>query len=101
MLSVVRRLAVPLALMVNELVTNAIKHGGHGCRIVLLRGAPGDTLELTVSDAGRGPSPDGPRQGMGSRILRGLARQLGATIEAGAGTSGYAVRAVIPLPAEP
>ena len=94
-------MAVPLALMVNELVTNAIKHGGHGCRIVL-RNEPGNMLELVVSDAGQGPSPDQPPQpGMGSRILQGLARQLGATIEPRAEINGYTVEAVIPLLAPP
>jgi two-component sensor histidine kinase len=95
-------MAVPLALMVNELVTNAIKHGGGtGCRIVL-RSGPSDALKLTVSNAGSGLSPDKPQQtGMGSRILQGLARQLRATIEPTAETDGYVVEAVIPLPAPP
>jgi two-component sensor histidine kinase len=94
-------MAVPLALMVNELVTNAIKHGGKRCRIVL-RSEPGDMLKLTVSDAGQGPSPEQPGPpGMGSRILQGLARQLGATIELRSETNGYSVEAAIPLLVKP
>jgi two-component sensor histidine kinase len=94
-------MAVPLALMVNELVTNAIKHGGGGCRIVL-RSESVNVLKLTVADAGQGPSPDRPQQrGMGSRILHGLARQLGATIEPKGEVNGYTVEATIPLLAKP
>jgi hypothetical protein len=94
-------MAVPVALMVNELVTNAIKQGGNGCRIVL-RTEPGDMLKLIVSDAGEGPSPDQPQlEGMGSRILQGLARQLGATIKPKAETNSYTVEAAIPLLAKP
>jgi two-component sensor histidine kinase len=94
-------MAVPLALMVNELVTNAIKHGGQGCRIAL-RSEPGEMLRLTVSDPGQGPPPDQPQKsGMGSRILQGLARQLGATIEPKHEPAGYTVEAAIPLPAKP
>ena len=37
-------MALPLALIVNELVTNAIKHGGNGCRIVLRDNESGDHL---------------------------------------------------------
>jgi two-component sensor histidine kinase len=94
-------MAVPLALMINELVTNAIKHGGGRCRIVL-RSESGDMLKLTIADAGQGPSPDRPQQsGMGSRILQGLARQLGATIEPKGEINGYTVEAAIPLLAKP
>lgn len=91
-------MAVPLALIVNELVTNAIKHGGAGCRINL-RSEPGNMLRLIVSNTGQGPSPDQPQQaGIGSRIVQGLARQLGATIELKGETNDYTVEAAIPLP---
>jgi two-component sensor histidine kinase len=89
-------MAVPLALLVNELITNAIQHGGGRCRIVL-RNGPDDMLRLAVVDAGRGPAPD-QQPSMGSRIMRGLARQLGATIETKVETDNYMVVAIIPLP---
>jgi two-component sensor histidine kinase len=90
-------IALPLALIVNELVTNAIKHGGNGCRIVL-RSEPGGALKLTVSDVGSGPSAHQSRRpGMGSRIMEGLARQLSATMETKSAPNGYTVEVAIPL----
>ena len=52
-------MAIPLALIVNELVTNAIKHVGPPCRVTIRKSAP-DTLLLSVSDRGQGPTE--PRQ---------------------------------------
>ncbi len=88
-------MAIPLALLVNELVTNAIRHGGGRCRIVLH--STTEALRLAVSDAGRGPPPD-QQASMGSRILRGLTRQLNATVETHVEPTGYVVEAMIPLP---
>ena len=62
-------MAVPLALIVNELVTNAIKYAPPPCRVVV-RPGPQRTLTLSVSDTGQGPSPDKPQTGMGSRIVK-------------------------------
>ena len=50
-------MAVPLALIVNELVTNVIKHVGPPCGIAL-RADAADALKLTISDKGQGPSQD-------------------------------------------
>jgi two-component sensor histidine kinase len=94
---VATNMAVPIALMVNELITNAVKHGGGGYRVVL-RSDPDDTLRLTVADVGRVLSSDRPQQpGMGSRILQGLARQLRATIEPKEQLGSYTVEVAIPL----
>lgn len=48
-------MAVPLALIVNELVTNVIKHVGPPCDVAL-RANSGQTLKLSISDRGQGPS---------------------------------------------
>ena len=66
-------MAVPLALIVNELVTNVIKHVGPPCRIVI-RENPRNTLTFSVSDAGQGPPDEQPHVGMGSRIVRAFAK---------------------------
>ena len=88
--------AVPLALIVNELVTNAIKHVGPPCRIIL-QADPAGPLKLTVADTGSGPpSPSHPR-GLGSRIIDAYARQLGATLETKRGDEGYTVTLSVPL----
>jgi PAS domain S-box-containing protein len=85
--------AVPMGLIVNELVTNAIKHGypdGRSGRIQVRFGVDGSSAELVVTDDGCGLAQNGPgKQGLGHRLVRALASQLGATvdIEGAAGTS--------------
>src|SRR5262249_54967191 len=73
-------MAVPLALIVNELVTNVIKHVGPPCSIALRRNS-GGSLKLILSDQGQGPLRGHSRQGLGSRIIDAFSNQLGATIE--------------------
>ncbi len=93
-------MAVPLALIVNELVTNAIKYASPPWRIVMMPGPPGH-VTLSVSNSGQGPSRDKPQSGMGSRIVQGLVQQLGARLETSRHPGGYTVEVAIPLPAKP
>ena len=88
-------MAVPLALIVSELVTNAIKYGAPPYRIATRRAGP-DTLVLSVSDAGQGPTNDGSRVGMGSRIMQAFATQLGARIATNRRHDSYTVDLTIP-----
>ena len=90
-------MAIPLAIIVNELVTNVIKHAGPPCRIGL-RADPPDQLTLTVADTGTGPSQSKPTSGMGSRLVQALVAQLGARIETRRRAEGYTVEIAIPLP---
>ena len=90
-------MAVPLALIVNELVTNAIKYASPPWR-VMMRTGPQHTLTLGVSDAGQGPSPGTPQTGMGTRIVQAFVRQVGARVETRRGPDGYTVEVTIPLP---
>jgi PAS domain S-box-containing protein len=75
--------AMPLALIVNELVTNAAKHGvaDHAdpvIRVTLCR--DDEAYILTVADDGPGFELDVVRpQSSGLRLVEGLARQLGGT----------------------
>lgn len=76
-----RDLAQPLGLIVNEVISNAMKHAFAGKpegRIVvrLARLAP-DRAELTITDDGHGFTPTGGETGMGSRLIRAFAQQLG------------------------
>jgi two-component sensor histidine kinase len=90
-------IAVPLALIVNELVTNAIKHVGPPCGIAL-RANSGGTLKLTISDQGRrGPAQEQAGQGLGTRIVEAFSNQLGATVETKRAPTGYTVELTIPL----
>ncbi len=77
--------AVPLGLIANELVANALKHaspeGAAGkIRIGLWRYDDG-TVRLSVSDTGRGIAPVAGGDGLGMRLVEGLARQVGARLE--------------------
>ena len=92
-------MAVPLALIVNELVTNVIKHAGPPCGIALRAEAAG-ALKLTISDQGQGPSHDRPRPGLGSRIVDALSTQLGASVERKRVPTGYMIELTVPLPAK-
>ena len=72
-----------LSLIVNELVTNAAKHGlrgGAGTVAVTLEQV-GPCRELTVEDSGPGFSPDASRRSSGLRLVRGLCRQIGGGLE--------------------
>ena len=79
--------AVPLALILNELLTNAIKYaypGGTGTIEVRLKAEPEGRAVLEISDAGIGlPANFDERQAasIGIRIVAGLARQLGAELD--------------------
>jgi two-component sensor histidine kinase len=81
-------LAMPLALIVNELVTNAVKHGkGRNVRVNLdeIDGA----LQLTVEDEGPGFEPrESASRVSGLGLVRGLVRQLGGRFNVEKGDKG-------------
>ena len=89
--------AVPLALIVTEAVSNAVKYafpGGRRGSISVHLKADRDRAELEIFDdgvgipAGRVETEAGVRDGIGIQLIRGFARQLGATlqVEEGCGT---------------
>lgn len=76
--------AVPLGLIVNELVENSLKHAFPDDRageieVVFAREANG--YRLAVGDDGIGFDPATSRKGGGSRLVRSLAQQLGGRLE--------------------
>jgi PAS domain S-box-containing protein len=80
--------AIPCGLIVNELVTNSLKHAfpnrRGGCIQILLRRSGSDRLELIVQDDGVGlPSSLDPRQtpSLGLDLVFTFAEQLGATVD--------------------
>ena len=79
--------AISLALIVNELVTNAVKHafpnGHEGHIFVRLVRQDANTALVSVRDDGIGLPPDfdlSLSKGLGMRIVAALAKQLGADI---------------------
>ena len=76
--------ATPLALIINELITNALKHAfpqGSGTIRIGLRKNGAEKLEAVVQDDGVGVAPDSGLSGQGTRILQSLAQQIRGEIE--------------------
>jgi two-component system, sensor histidine kinase PdtaS len=91
--------AVSVGLIVNELITNAFKYAfpddrGGTVNVILRRESDGK-LELVVEDNGMG-CPEDAKEGLGSRIVRLLAQQLGTTVRRTAANPGCRVSLVIP-----
>ena len=86
--------AVPLALIVNELVTNAIKYGKPPCRVETRKGTD-ETLTLTISDRGNGPAQN-HKMGLGSRLVDAFVQQLGAKVKTTRDANYYAVEIEFP-----
>lgn len=107
-------LAIPLGLVVNEVLSNAFKHafpdGRAGAiRVTLTRGS--EALRLVVHDTGVGQSAcggDGPRDTsgleaavqsrahLGDRIIRSLVRQMRGTLSVDS-TDGTRVEITVPV----
>ncbi|MBO9561062.1 MAG: sensor histidine kinase [Caulobacter sp.] len=90
--------ATPVALIVSELVTNALKYAhpaGVAGRVLVSCRPAGEGLVVEVADDGVGlseefdPSTEG---GLGFRVVRGLARQLGADLVYESSGLGLTVR---------
>ena len=75
----------PIGLLVNELVTNAAKHGSGVIEVSYE--IEGSLHALIVSDEGRGLpkdfDPAGARQSLGMRVVTSLAKQLGGELTSG------------------
>jgi chemotaxis protein methyltransferase CheR len=92
--------AIPIGLVVNELVTNALKYAfpneTKGTVTVTLKRAPGE-LRLTVADDGKGIDIRRADSGLGGRLVEGFAQQLGGQVERESGNQGTTVRLILPL----
>ena len=91
--------AAPLALVINELITNAIKHafrdqGGH-LRVTVQR-LP-TQCHIRIEDDGAGLSGKNDSDSFGTTIVRTLARQIGATVSWTPADPGARVDVVFPL----
>ena len=97
--------AVPLALIVTEAVSNAVKYafpGGRRGSISVYLKADQSHAELEIFDdgvgipAGRVETEAGTRDGIGIQLIQGFARQLGATLQVEEGR-GTRYRVYLPL----
>jgi two-component sensor histidine kinase len=91
--------AIPIGLIVNELVTNAVKYAfpgeAKGTVMVMLKRVPGE-LRLTVADDGQGLDPRRADSGLGGRLVDGFARQLGGQVERKSDSQGTTVHPILP-----
>ncbi|HQQ70230.1 MAG TPA: histidine kinase dimerization/phosphoacceptor domain -containing protein [Alicycliphilus sp.] len=98
-------MAVPCGLILNELVTNSLKHGlANGrqgrLRVTLRRTAPG-FFALEVADDGRGLPPDFDLLGgtsLGKRLIRSLVKQIDGGVQFLPAHPGTRVVLTLPLP---
>ena len=98
--------AIAIALLVTELVTNAIKHAfpqdapGRRGVVSVTATNDGSAIKLRVTDDGIGRLEDDVRSGtVGTMIVDSLVRQLAATMDASY-INGTEVVVTIPVPAE-
>jgi two-component sensor histidine kinase len=91
--------AISMGLIVNELVTNALKYAfpndTKGTITVTLKRVPGQ-LHLTVADDGKGVDLRRADSGLGGRLVEGFAQQLGGLLERESSGQGTIVRLVLP-----
>jgi two-component sensor histidine kinase len=107
--------AVPLGLVLNETVTNAMKYAFPEERPGAVRvgfARQDDHFVLTVSDDGIGLPPEAdlenappgqppPGSGLGTRLLRALAAQLRGTFNRQPGPEGHGTLSELRFPAAP
>ncbi len=91
--------AISIGLIVNELVTNAVKYGfpgeAKGTVMVTLKRLPGE-LRLTVADDGQGIDPRRADSGVGGRLVDGFAEKLGGKVERKSDSRGTTVHLIMP-----
>lgn len=94
-------IAVPIAIIINELVTNSIKYGFPDDRSgqILIELHTDQDLVLTVSDNGVGmPAPEQTTGGVGSKVITLLAQQLNGTLRYESAQPGCRVVLRMPKP---
>jgi two-component sensor histidine kinase/CHASE3 domain sensor protein len=93
-------MAMPLGLVLHELVTNAVKHGAwsnHGGLIRIAWRRHDGKLLLHWREHGHGGAPPENGRGFGSQLIESAARQLHGTIERVPASDGLELRMSLPL----
>ncbi len=87
---VATRQILPIGLLLNELVTNAAKHGAGKIQVSFQR--INGNCGLSVTDEGIGLAADfdpaNPGSGLGMKVVRALTKQLGGELVAGPNPAG-------------
>ncbi|WP_201842616.1 sensor histidine kinase [Microvirga zambiensis] len=98
---------VPVGLIINELLTNSLKYafpGERGGTITVDFSRGGDTFRVAVADDGVGLPPEsrpGPSSGLGTRLIRSMATQLGGTVTIESDGDGTGTSLVVRFPVDP
>jgi two-component system, sensor histidine kinase PdtaS len=91
--------AVPIGLIVNELITNSVKHAfgntGGTVHVQLVSNAGPGVAAVTVSDRGKGFSND-KQTGVGLQLIRALADQIRGRVERESSKCGTITRLTFP-----
>jgi len=82
--------------VVQEAVTNAVRHSGAGHVEIQVRDR-GELIELHVSDDGRGFDPDAPENGYGLSVMRERVALLRGELEITSSPEGTTIDAALPL----
>ena len=95
------RVAVPLGLVVNELITNSLKYAyegrAAGVLSVTLR-SEAEQMRLVIADDGPGIDPDARvDSGLGQKLTDAFTTQLGGTLTVESGQTGTRHTMVIPV----
>jgi two-component system, sensor histidine kinase PdtaS len=95
--------AVCLGIIVNELVTNALKHAFPDGRGTIRASAAvaGGRVTVEVADDGRGTPMDQGRSGLGSRLIAVFVKRLDARHDIASVPRGTTHRIIMPLPVNP
>ena len=96
--------AVPCGLIINELVSNSLRHafpeGRDGEVLVELHQVAADKATLLVADNGVGISQKAGANSLGMRLVRTLSEQLGSQIQVSSSSAGTEVKLTFTTPAE-
>jgi PAS domain S-box-containing protein len=92
--------ASPLGLVLNEILTNAVRHGfarGRSGTLRVTAQLEGDTGSISVSDDGWGMPSEMPKGTLGRTLINRLSRQLGAKATWTSADPGTTVTVTFPL----
>jgi len=97
------RQGAPMALLVSEMVGNALRHAypdGRAGRVRVALRRTGAGFDLTVSDDGVGMPPDAPRTGFGLTVVQLMAQQLRGRLETANAQPGLRLVVSVPMDTE-
>ena len=82
--------------IIQEALTNAVKHAG-AQHVAIAAREVGEAVDVTIADDGRGFDPGAPRAGFGLTGMRERVELLGGELDVASSDAGTRVTAVLPL----